>query len=88
MTMLESMFGHFSPGYSYSVNFYLMVLVWCGWIAIEPAVGQVIARLGTDDRGVTGTLNRAVLRPVGYAVLLSLFLMFDDRDMQFIYFQF
>jgi D-alanyl-lipoteichoic acid acyltransferase DltB (MBOAT superfamily) len=88
MTMLASMFGRFSAGYSYSVNFYLMVLVWCAWIAIEPTIGRVIARLGTDDRGVTGALNRVVLRPVFYAVLLSLFLMFDDRDMQFIYFQF
>ena len=89
MSMLGSMFGRLTPGYSYSVNFYLMVLVWCAWIAVEPAVGQAIARLGTaDSPGIAGALNRGLLRPASYAVLLLLFLMFDDRDMQFIYFQF
>lgn len=88
-SMLGTMFGRFSPGYSYSVNFYLMVLFWCAWIAVEPVVGQVIARLGAADKaGVSGALDRSLLRPASYAFLLLLFLMFDDRDVQFIYFQF
>ena len=87
--MLGSMFGDFSFGYSYSVNFYLMVLVWCAWIAIEPAVGLLLTRIGEPGKpGVLGALNGAILRPVAYAVLLLLFLAFDDRDTQFIYFQF
>jgi D-alanyl-lipoteichoic acid acyltransferase DltB (MBOAT superfamily) len=87
--MLKSMFGHFVPGYSYSVNFYLMVAFWCGWIVIEPVVGMLVTRLGSPDQaGVMGVVNRSLLRPVGYATLLLLFLMFDDRDTQFIYFQF
>jgi alginate O-acetyltransferase complex protein AlgI len=87
--MLGSMFVRFSGGYSYSVNFYLMVLCWCVWIAFEPAVGVLIARLGAPQAsGVLGALNRGFLRPASYACLLLLFLMFDDRDTQFIYFQF
>lgn len=88
-SMLGSMFVHFSGGYSYSVNFYLMVAVWCVWIAIEPVVGQLIARLGTPEApGVVSAFNRGLLRPASYACLLLLFFMFDDRDTQFIYFQF
>ena len=88
-TMLGSMFVRFSGGYSYSVNFYLMVAVWCVWIAIEPAAGRLIARLGTPEApGVMSAFNRGLLRPASYACLLLLFFMFDDRDTQFIYFQF
>ena len=36
MTMLKSMFVSFSFGFSFSVNFYLMALIWCAWIALEP----------------------------------------------------
>jgi D-alanyl-lipoteichoic acid acyltransferase DltB (MBOAT superfamily) len=87
--MLGSMFVRFSGGYSYSVNFYLMVAVWCVWIALEPLVGRLIARLGTPEApGVMSAFNRGMLRPAAYACLLVLFLMFDDRDAQFIYFQF
>src|SRR5262245_17696985 len=42
MTMLEAMFGHFSFGFTYSVNFYLMVLFWCVWIALEPFFGKLL----------------------------------------------
>ena len=34
--MLKSMFVSFSFGFSFSVNFYLMALIWCAWIALEP----------------------------------------------------
>jgi hypothetical protein len=37
---------------------------------------------------VTRGLNEYLLRPLGYACLLIVFLAFDDRDTQFIYFQF
>jgi D-alanyl-lipoteichoic acid acyltransferase DltB (MBOAT superfamily) len=89
MTMLGTMFGHFVFGFSYSVNFYLMVLLWCGWILLEPTFSKMLIRLGEPDKpGVLGALNGSVLRPVAYASLLLLFLAFDDRDTQFIYFQF
>jgi D-alanyl-lipoteichoic acid acyltransferase DltB (MBOAT superfamily) len=89
MTMLKSMFGGFSFGFSYSVNFYLMTLFWCAWLALEPTFAKLIARMGDPDRpGFSGVLNANLFRPVGYAVLLLLFMVFDDRDTQFIYFQF
>jgi hypothetical protein len=69
MTMLTSMFGSFSFGFSYSVNFYLMVLVWCVWIALEPALGKVVTRIGDPGSpSLVGALQSNLLRPVGYAV--------------------
>jgi alginate O-acetyltransferase complex protein AlgI len=89
MTMLKSMFGSYSFGFSYSVNFYLMVLIWCAWIALEPIFAKLLAFIGDPDRpGILGYLNSHLVRPFGYALLLLLFFAFDDRDTQFIYFQF
>jgi len=88
-TMLKSMFSYSSFGFSYSVNFYLLTLMWSAWIAVEPIFGALCGRLGEPDKpGFVGSFNRYLLRPFGYAVLLLLFFMFDDRDRQFIYFQF
>jgi hypothetical protein len=45
--------------------------------------------MGEPDRsGFWGCLNGYLVRPFGYALLLLLFFAFDDRDTQFIYFQF
>jgi D-alanyl-lipoteichoic acid acyltransferase DltB (MBOAT superfamily) len=89
MTMLGSMFGRFSFGFSYSVNFYLVALFWCAWIALEPGLARLLARMGEPGKpGLLGAANLYVLRPVSYAFLLLLFLSFDNRDIQFIYFQF
>ena len=89
MTMLKSMFVSFSFGFSFSVNFYLMALIWCVWIALEPTLSKLLARMAEPDRsGFLGALNGYLLRPAAYAVLLLLFIAFDDRDTQFIYFQF
>jgi hypothetical protein len=41
-----------------------------------------------DRPSVFGALNGYLLRPGSYAILLLLFMAFDDRDTQFIYFQF
>ena len=66
-----------------------MALIWCVWIALEPIFSQLLVRMGEPDRpGFVGALNGYLLRPSGYAVLLLLFMAFDDRDIQFIYFQF
>ena len=59
MTMLKSMFGGFSFGFSYSVNFYLMALFWCAWIALEPTFGKLLARMGDPGRpGFVGAAER------------------------------
>jgi alginate O-acetyltransferase complex protein AlgI len=85
-TMLKSMFGSLTLGYSYSVNFYLTTLFWCVWIALEPLAARAVGHLGQPEnfKGV----NALALRPLTYAVLLLFFMIFDDRDRQFIYFQF
>jgi D-alanyl-lipoteichoic acid acyltransferase DltB (MBOAT superfamily) len=89
MMMLKSMFGSFSFGFSYSINFYLIVLLWCAWIAAEPAISKLVARIGEPFTPTfLGILNGSLFRPAGYAALLLLFLAFDERDTQFIYFQF
>src|SRR5262249_29150129 len=83
MTMLKSMFVSFSFGFSFSVNFYLMMSIWCMWIALEPTFSKLLARMGEPDRpGFLGAFNGYLLRPAGYAALLLLFMAFDDRDIQ------
>jgi D-alanyl-lipoteichoic acid acyltransferase DltB (MBOAT superfamily) len=89
VTILKSMFGQFSFGFSYSVNFYLITLFWCAWIAVEPLFGRLISTLRElDSPRVLALLGGYVARPVSYAFLLLFFVSFDDRDIQFIYFQF
>jgi alginate O-acetyltransferase complex protein AlgI len=89
-TMLYSMFLHPTFGISYSVNFYLITIVWCLYSFAEPYLDAFMQRI-KELGGKTltyGVLNWYVLRPIGYAFLLLLFMAFDDRDIQFIYFQF
>ena len=84
--MIKSMFINISLGYSYSVNFYLMTLFWCVWIGVEPLCAKAINSFG--ESAIFSRFDSVVLRPVSYAMLLLLFMAFDDRDIQFIYFQF
>jgi D-alanyl-lipoteichoic acid acyltransferase DltB (MBOAT superfamily) len=88
-TMLARMF-RYSPGWSYSVNFYLVTLLVCALCALEPLLGRVLNHIESVAERSFWRLqvNLYILRPVVYACLLLLFIVFDDRDMQFIYFQF
>jgi hypothetical protein len=89
-TMLSTMFWRFTPGISYSVNFYLTTLLVCLVCLVEPYLGKLIRNF--DERGIGRPayerLGTYLGRPLVYACLLLFFLIFDDRDMQFIYFQF
>jgi len=88
-TMLASMFWRFSRGWSYSVNFYLVTLLAVGFCAVEPLLQRAVERI--DERAVSpqaAAAMRYLLRPAAWACLLLLFVVFDDRDTQFIYFQF
>ena len=88
--ILRSMFLRFSFGASLPVNFYLVTLMIMAFVAVEP----YLARCSNwfDERvaehWVGDGFNFLLLRPVMYACGLLLFLLFDDRDTQFIYFQF
>jgi alginate O-acetyltransferase complex protein AlgI len=89
-TMLSSMFWRFTFGMSYSVNFYLVTVLACGFCAVEPYLARLVQKsdaLGERVRAYAG-VNAYLLRPLAYACLLMVFLAFDDRDIQFIYFQF
>jgi alginate O-acetyltransferase complex protein AlgI len=89
-TVLSSMFWRFTFGMSYSVNFYLVTVLACGFCAVEPYLALLVQKsdaLGERIRAYAG-VNEYLLRPLAYACLLLLFLAFDDRDTQFIYFQF
>lgn len=88
-TMLSSMFWRISWGTSYSVNFYLITLFWCAFCLAEPHLAKAINGMDSLSRAKSALmLNGYIVRPLAYACLLLVFLMFDDRDAQFIYFQF
>jgi alginate O-acetyltransferase complex protein AlgI len=87
--MLSSMFWRINLGTSYSINFYLVTLLCCAFCLAEPYFGKWINSLDTAARsGPLPAINPYLLRPLAYACLLLMFLIFDDRDAQFIYFQF
>jgi len=88
--MLRSMFLHFSFSVTQPLNFYLVVLLAAAYTAIEPFLQSIFTRI---DQWTAQTARRAALqiylfRPVIYAFGLLLFLAFDERNTQFIYFQF
>jgi D-alanyl-lipoteichoic acid acyltransferase DltB (MBOAT superfamily) len=70
---------------SYSINFYLITLLVMLFAALEPMLASWLRRL---ENRVVAPVNLFLLRPAMYAFGLLLFLIFDDRDTQFIYFQF
>jgi alginate O-acetyltransferase complex protein AlgI len=90
-TMLASMFIRPTIGLSYSVNFYLITLLCCALCVAEPWLARLLSSPEEQDhqpafmRRVTGFY---LLRPILFASMLLLFIAFDDRDTQFIYFQF
>jgi alginate O-acetyltransferase complex protein AlgI len=88
--MLASMFGRFRFGVSYSVNFYLITALFTLFCAVEPKLSAGWGRLqsAADAGRLPAPVWIFLLRPAIYAVGLLFFLMFDDRSMQFIYFQF
>jgi alginate O-acetyltransferase complex protein AlgI len=88
--MLGSMFARFRPGVSYGANFYLVVAMVALFCAVEPLVSSawdgMEERLTAHRGGLA--LHSYLIRPALYGFGLLLFLLFDDRSTQFIYFQF
>ena len=81
--MFRSMFVSLRFGVSYSINFYLVTLLVAGICLIEPYVCRKLTELGWMP-----TLNPLLVRPALYAFGLFLFIVLDDRNTGFIYFQF
>jgi alginate O-acetyltransferase complex protein AlgI len=90
LDMLRSMFLSLHFGHVYQANFYLVILSVGAFCAAEPYLVQGITRVeqALAKRQVTLAAHLYLLRPLLYAVGLFLFVVFDDRNAQFIYFQF
>ncbi|MBZ5644079.1 MAG: hypothetical protein LAO19_15060 [Acidobacteriia bacterium] len=88
--MMRSMFFTFNPRISFSLNFYLVTILVCGICFLEPYLRDEICKLDAiAGRHVRlAAANLYLVRPALYALGLMLFVIFDGRDVQFIYFQF
>jgi alginate O-acetyltransferase complex protein AlgI len=88
--MLHSMFFTFSPRISFSLNSYLVTLLMAAVCISEPYVRGWICKLdAVAERHLRlAAANTYLMRPALYAFGLLLFMIFDGRDVQFIYFQF
>jgi len=89
-SMLRSMFFGFNIRMSYSSNFYLVTLLVAVVCGAEPYLADTMVRF---DRLAARHMrlsiaNLYLVRPLAYAVGLLLFLAFDEKNSQFIYFQF
>ncbi|MBN8730689.1 MAG: MBOAT family protein [Acidobacteria bacterium] len=87
LRMLGSMIAGFDLRLSYNVNSYLVIALAALLCAVEPLLDALQKRLG-EPTGAAAALRFWVWRPLAWACALLLFLIFDDRDAQFIYFQF
>jgi alginate O-acetyltransferase complex protein AlgI len=88
--MLRSMFFTFNPRISFSLNFYLVTLLVGAVCLVEPYARDWFVRLDSlaANRLRLAIANTYFVRPALYALGLLLFIVFDGRDVQFIYFQF
>ena len=90
LEMLVSMFARFRFGFSYGVNFYLVVFLIALFCMVEPYLSSAWHKLEEffSIRPAAQATSAYLLRPVLYAFGLVLFLIFDNHSIQFIYFQF
>jgi D-alanyl-lipoteichoic acid acyltransferase DltB (MBOAT superfamily) len=85
VVMLRSLIVPHGLRPSYSINFYLITLLVLVFAVLEPVLARALRAL---ENRLMAPANLFLLRPAIYACGLLLFLIFDDRDTQFIYFQF
>jgi alginate O-acetyltransferase complex protein AlgI len=83
--MLGAMFFRLSAGMHYSLGFYLFTAAIVLLCAVEPYVAQ---KMAAWDLAGTRPSWRIVARPLAYVCGLALFIIFDEHNAQFIYFQF
>lgn len=89
-TVLGAMFARLRIGFSYPVDFYLLVFSLVLFCVAEPYLAALWSRVEEGFATFRGgvLVHSYLLRPAVYACGLLLFLIFDDRSTQFIYFQF
>ena len=90
LTLMRTMLSLPSVRASYSINFYLVTAMLFAIALVEPRLASAFERLETRLLRLSMGLawSRFLLRPILYAAGLLLFMVFDDLDRQFIYFQF
>jgi hypothetical protein len=90
LALLDNMFLRFRVYLSYNVNFYLLTGALALFCAIEPNLGVWLQRrLALSAKpGQVPAWRLLLARPILYALALLIFLIFDDQNTQFIYFQF
>ena len=73
---------------AFGTTFYAFTASVVLFCAIEPILGQKLSEI-EESAGVNGpALIRILGRPLVYTCGLLLFMLFDEHDTQFIYFQF
>lgn len=85
LLMLRSLIVPHGLRPSYPINFYLVTMMVAVFAFVEP---MLTARLSRVTARIPAAAQVLAWRPLMYACGLLLFLIFDDRDTQFIYFQF
>jgi hypothetical protein len=76
-------------GFTYGVNLYLVTLLAAAYCGAEPWLAKAWVWLQEYlSRRAQLAWMAPLLHPVAWAVALFFFLMFDDQDTKFIYFQF
>jgi len=87
--MLQTMFTKLNMGTSYSVNFYIVTVMVAAFCLMEPYLVSALSSFGAlINKSRFTLLTNLAARPALYACGLLLFMIFDDQDTQFIYFQF
>lgn len=88
--MLQAMFQHISLRLTLPLNFYLVVVMIGVLTVVEPYLRLCLIRMDAwlMRRPLLLAGQRYLLRPALYAIGLLLFMAFDERNAQFIYFQF
>jgi D-alanyl-lipoteichoic acid acyltransferase DltB (MBOAT superfamily) len=89
-SLWHSMFLRFIPGLSFSRTVYIVTACVAFFCAIEPIIVDALSRFFSSVGNVRGRVRAGALlvRPFIYICGLLLFMIFDQQDAQFIYFQF
>jgi len=87
--MLQTMFFSFSRGMELTRRFYLVTVMVSLFCAVEPFLMRWLSSMdGAGERRATSQRMLLVARSLTYACGLLLFMIFDQQDTLFIYFQF
>src|SRR5215469_2635074 len=87
-SILGAMFSRFTWRPEYSGLFYGVTVAVALFAAVEPLVMRALAEVDEEAAATGLSMFRIIVRPVAYLCGLTLFLLFDQNNSQFIYSQF